>query len=224
MDSKIMEMNIKLLKEAVGGLEFLDPDHVQALVHLGQSFQEKLPFFHRCNQCIVEGRGHVELDDVEFMVSDDTCTLKQKNHKDIVLIHIQMRKVLSVIVDLLDPILPLGSVVDLRKEMFSQIQGLESAEQFRVVVTNRFLYYDEIPVYFPYAGSIYPVGNARHPAYIHFTPGSVERLVFRGYSDGADDAYIFEQKKELVLEKHKHSVVFAGQEELEALNRRIREE
>lgn len=223
MKKEALETYLKLLEEVLNQFDFLDSHQKNMVMDISRKFSENLLFFHQCNQCIVDQNGAVDAgENIAFQANGDQCRLAMES-KEIVFPSGQMRTIIAAIVDVLDPILPMGSVVDMKKDMFSSIEKLDTVENFRIVLTNRFLYYEEIPVYFPYAGTIYPVGNSKYPAILHFTPGAIERIVFRGFADGADDAYIFEQKKELILERNMHSVNFASKEEIETLSKRMKE-
>lgn len=52
----------------------------------------------------------------------------------------QMRELLAGIIDIQEPILPLGSVVDLKKEILQDRINLKDVDKVRIVITHRFLY------------------------------------------------------------------------------------
>lgn len=131
----------------------------------------------------------------------------------------QWKSLISGAIELMQRILPLGSVVDLRKE---RLQGafpkLEQVEKVRVVITQRFLSYTN-EGYFTYAGVIYPVGNLTGSQVIHFNSQMVQKVVHLGYEDEQDSAYVYLTKQEYILQKGKRSYEFASKEE----GRKLRE-
>lgn len=129
----------------------------------------------------------------------------------------QWQHLLSGAIDLMQPVLPLGSVVDLKKEKLQEkVPKLEQVERVRIVITQRFLSYTPTG-YFTYAGVVYPVGNMQGNQVIQFNPMMIEKVVHKGYEDEQDAAYIYFMKQEYVLREDMRNYEFVSREEGEQL-------
>ena len=113
---------------------------------------------------------------------------------------------------LTEEVLPLGSVVDLKKELFSFIKDVD---RIRIVITYRFLAKEESKGYFPYAGVVYPTGMLGRKEVIYFTPALIEQVVHRGFEDIQEHQYIYLMKREFIIEKGMKSFGFGTREEIE---------
>jgi hypothetical protein len=120
--------------------------------------------------------------------------------------------------------LPLGSVVDLKKEYFKKNLLIDQVENIRVVITHRFLSTSSNKHYFPYAGVIYPIGAPSASKYINFTTQLIESIIHVGFSDEQDEVYIFVMKQKLLEEMEMNSFSFATKDELELYQKTLRSE
>lgn len=93
---------------------------------------------------------------------------------------------------------------------------LEDVEQVRVVIVQRYVGESPEGFYYPYAGTLYPIGIPGSRKLIEFTPSLIEKVVRHGYSDEQEDAYVYLMKRELMLERGLHSMGFADKKEREA--------
>ena len=125
---------------------------------------------------------------------------------------------LSIIIDVFEEILPLGSVVDLKKERLKGTLPIDEIENVRIVITHRFLHNPKDKFYFPYAGVVYPVGSMGQERTLHFTSPFIERVVHKGYSDEQDEAFVQMMKHELLCNRQVQSFSFASQNDV--LNRK----
>lgn len=133
---------------------------------------------------------------------------------------IAFQKVLASMLDLLEDMLPLGSVVDLKKEFYKGKEEIEEIEHLRMVVSYRFLGKEEDAYYFPYAGVVYPTGMMGQEEVLYFTRPLVETIVKEGYRDEQEEAYVYLMKQELVIEKGKNTFGYASRAEIETFNKR----
>lgn len=140
-----------------------------------------------------------------FVVAGNILSLKLKEIKEVV----------RGLIDILDDTLPLGTVVKLKKEYMKKIIKNKEIKDAEFVIVNRFVFHNEVKIFLPYAGIVYPVGFIESAEAFHFTPSLIEEVVHRGYSDEKDYAYTYLIKKELIVEKNMHSFGFASQEEIE---------
>ena len=138
------------------------------------------------------------------------CIFKYKE-KEISLNHNELLKVAGDLVELTENILPLGSLVQLKKEHFEELFLTNKVEKLWVVITHRFLK-TEAGSYYTYGGVVYPVGNYNAKEFIQFTPGLIDKIIQKGYRDEQDDAYVYLMKSELILEKGLRSAGFRKEE------------
>jgi hypothetical protein len=125
-------------------------------------------------------------------------------------------KVIQITYDMLTPILPLGSVVVLDKSLMAELNqedGDGDEEELRVVIQTRFVFKNDVPVYFPYGGVIYPFGNLLTNSQIYFTPNLIKDIIHMGYTDEADGEAITRTKRELIIERGFMSMGFAADED-----------
>ena len=128
----------------------------------------------------------------------------------------EMKDFLEHLIGVFEEILPLGSVVDLKKEFLEETLPLEEVEHVRIVIVQRYVGESPEGFYYPYAGTLYPTGIPGSSRLVEFTPSLIEKVVRRGYSDEQEDAYVYLMKRELMLERGLHSMGFADKKEREA--------
>lgn len=124
----------------------------------------------------------------------------------------QLLETVGDLMELTDVILPLGSLVQLKKEAFGAISGIERIENLRVVITHRFIRQDEHS-YFTYGGVIYPVANFNGNQILKFTTSLIEKVVHKGFRDEQEDAYVYLMKQEMILQSDIHMVGLREKEE-----------
>lgn len=116
-------------------------------------------------------------------------------------------------VEIFRPILPLGSVVDLKKDMLAvNNASFQNVENIRIVITNRFLSYTNHG-YFTYAGVVYPIGVIQSSDVIHFSESLIDEVVSKGYEDEMEHAFIMAMKRENILNRDMNSYDFSSEEE-----------
>jgi hypothetical protein len=108
-------------------------------------------------------------------------------------------------IDILEEILPIGSVVDLNKEYLGERFRTKEVLNIRMVITQRFTYKKGDTAYFPYVGVVYPVGMLSDTRAAQFTSTLISNVVFKGFSDVVEEAYVYAMKEELILRKGMHS-------------------
>jgi len=127
----------------------------------------------------------------------------------------EIRTLLEAMIGIFEEVLPLGSVVDLRKEYLKGTIPSEDVERVRVVIVKRYVKESPEGFYYPYAGTIYPTGIPGTETLLLFTPAMIEQVVSRGYSDEQEEAYLYLMKRELFLERKLRSIGFGNKEERE---------
>lgn len=110
----------------------------------------------------------------------------------------------------LEEILPLGTVVDLDKSSMSS--NLSNIDNFRIVIVDRFVSNSQVEGFFEYVGVVYPLGKPNKNAVISFSPHIIEKVVYKGYSDEVDEAFVKLMKIQLLIEKNYTSVSFLSED------------
>ena len=126
-----------------------------------------------------------------------------------------MLKIIEGMAELLIPLIPLGTIVDLKKDHLSDTFDTEQIRNLRFMVDYRYSYYEESKIYLPYGGVVYPLGHLSDEKILYFSPLLIEKVVHMGYKDEMEEAYEVEMKSELILRKRMKSVVFASHDEKE---------
>jgi hypothetical protein len=186
-------------------------------------YVEDSGFLFKVYEAFIEGERYLEDEEHEVTY--------ERDEKDYILAHKgtecvftenELRKVLVVLLDLLEDTLPLGTVVNLKKSVYKDIPQIDEVEEISVVITYRFLGVDEQGYYFPYAGVMYPTGMMGREEVLYFTRPLVDEILQSGYRDERENAYVYLMKKELVIEKGLNTFGFASPDEIERFNIRVK--
>lgn len=220
----------ELLRQWLGKKEYLSVFDIPKLDELGNKAFHNVGFLYEAYEALAKEDA---AGDTEIAIShnDGVCRLTRKDDgvwtlsafdKEITLAFEDMKDVLIGMIDLQEEIYPLGSVVALNKDFMARnIPEIGKLDSFRVVITHRFMSYAD-SIYYPYAGVIYPFGMLGRPEVLYFSYAMVDEVMHKGFADESEDAYVYEMKKELILERGMHSVGFATKEELEKIEMKIR--
>ena len=199
----------------------LDSSQYSIFLNIVNTIQGDLSLFYRMNDILDEGSGEYEYKDekleLHFYKKDNLFVL-DSSFGSISLDYYTYKTIISKIIDIYSETYPLGTVVDLDKDLFDDIVDLEADEPFRVVILNRLTPISD-DLFFYYTGVVYPVGNSgTNVNMVHFSPVTIKNLVHRGYSDKEDREYIEIKKKELLIDMGMHSTNIITKEEQEMLN------
>lgn len=133
------------------------------------------------------------------------------------------KKIIAKGIAFLEELLPLGSVVELKKGyMEEQMPVLKEAGKVRLVITERYLTLTGNS-YFPYAGAVYPIGIFGKAQRLMFSPALIERVLSRGFSDEQEEEYQFLMKREYLLKKNMDMCGFEPEEERTAIKQMMEE-
>lgn len=127
------------------------------------------------------------------------------------------------IIDLIEPIYPLGTVVNLKTEYLNNLLDDNKISVATFVIINRFVYTDNIKTYFQYTGIPYPVGSLGFSRNLYFTSELIDEVVHLGHSDDKENAFIYMMKKELILDKNYCSIGYASKDDRDKLNSLLKE-
>lgn len=139
---------------------------------------------------------------IQYTLDKDYCILQYGGMSLKLQKHVTML-LLSGILELTDQLLPLGSVVTLNNNF-----NLNNKEKPYYIITHRFIVQDDMSGYFSYAGVPYPFGEMKDNRLLHFTIPAIDKVIFRGFSDDSDQAFILLMKENLLLRLKVHSVSF----------------
>ena len=132
-------------------------------------------------------------------------------------------RIIASYLDLLEDTLPLGTVVDLKKDAFRNVVETDEVKDFRFVITHRFLGKEEDHFYFPYAGVVYPIGILDDETIYHFTRPMVEKIVHMGYKDESEEAFVYLMKQDLIIKKSKNTYGYATDDGVKEFMEKVRE-
>lgn len=120
----------------------------------------------------------------------------------------ELKKILRLIADCYCDILPLGSVVDLKKEFLNKAFDVDKFDSIRFIITQRFAYEEGMESYFTYGAVAYPFGSLIAKRVLYFTPPLIEQVIHRGYSDQQEETFVGVVKNELIVNRNLFSAGF----------------
>lgn len=214
----------KLYREKLASFSFLSGEQRQSAEAFFLKMRDRnelsklISLFDALNQ----GKTEWSYQNLSYSLHDQEHVLRNE-HFTLTLSAEEIKKIIQSAFDMLGPCLPMGSVVELKKEQFKKIVASDKIQHARIVVTHRFLFHPDLPVFFPYAGTVYPVGTTGTQAVLHFTAPFIETVLHQGFSDEEENAFVYLMKRELLLEKDKHSITFATSEERKAYQNKMKE-
>lgn len=210
-----------LWKEYLAESDYLK-DKAEQLEEMGKPFFNNAAFLYEIYPLI--GTGRESREDKESGVMFETeagdMHILRKDGKALCFKTKEIRKLLEDMIGMFEEILPIGSIVDLKKETLSENMDVSEIKQFRVAIVKRFIGNGE-GCYYPYGAVVYPVGTAGTGRLISFTPALIENLVFTGYRDEVEEYFIYRMKQELIIRQGRKSAGFATKQELEELRNSI---
>lgn len=216
------ELTNQLLEDWLDKLDFLDNFNKSQIFNLADIYSEEgLEFLYDVNKCIVKGGNLVTdpINMVSYEKEEDKHKLTIKG-ECIELTIEQVKRVVSGLIDILDDVLPLGSVVKLKDsflDLLAKGKAFDKENAF-MIITNRYVFNNEVKAYFQYSATVYPIGLLPDGRTIHFTTPLIDKVIHKGYKDEKDIAYNFLMKNELIIEKDMHSMSFSTEDEREMFN------
>ena len=152
---------------------------------------------------------------LSFRKNEHDATL-ELNGRSITMTVFEMKELIIDLLDMLEDTLPLGTVVDIRKDLFSDRKEIQELEYIRIIITYRFMG-DDDKYYLPYAGVVYPTGMLGSNDVYFFTRAMIDKVISRGYSDEDEENYVYAAKKALIIEEEMNSIGYAIPEEAKEL-------
>lgn len=193
----------------IDGLPFLQDTEKAFVLEFAYAFKQYREELFNLYDAIVnekEIKGDREL--ITYKIYDEKNEIGF-NNKSIRLSKENLKRVISTIIDFSEKILPLGSVVTLKKDVLDA--AIE--EEINFIISHRFLIKEGTSAYFTYGGVLYPEGTFKEEKILHFNASAIREVVFEGFNNEKEDAFIAAIKNELILKKGMHSINFATKEE-----------
>ena len=196
----------------------------RTLTEVAVCYKEDISFLMKVYEAFVENDRFVqdEENDVRYEREKDLYILSLEG-QEVCLRKEKFRKILISMLDILEDTLPLGTVVDLKKDIYKSVPEMEKVDNIRMVITHRFLKRAGSTYYYPYAGVVYPTGMLGYQEIFHFTRPVVDKIVQQGYRDEQEEVFSYLMKKELIVDEGGNTVGFATKEEVEEINKTFKE-
>lgn len=211
------EYKMMLWKEYVQQAPFIEEVRKEGCIRLGEAFVKgNVSFSYEIYHALME-QERFRLDErleLEYEKDGEDYFLRYQG-EEWLFEREELKDFLEYLISIFEEVLPLGSVVDLKKEFLEETIPLKDVERVRVVIVQRYVGESPEGFYYPYAGTLYPTGIPGSRRLIEFTPSLIENVVRHGYSDEQEDAYVYLMKRELMLERKLHSMGFADKKERE---------
>lgn len=201
----IRQLTKDLLVRWLDNKEYLDDNAKRILYTIGCENQSNMSKLYDINRALIS-KQLIENETYRLMLAEDEDTCELTFRDEAVRIDRNcFKKTIAGMIDILEEILPMGSVVDLKKEYLGEKFKTEEIGNIRIVITQRFTYIKGDTAYFPYVGVVYPVGMVSDARTVQFTSSLINNVVFKGFSDIMEEAYVYAIKEELILRKGMHS-------------------
>lgn len=207
-----------LWQEYVENADYIERVWKEGVIDFGENFLNgNVTFLYEVYQAFI---------DQERFRIDEQRGIEYEKDQDLYFIRYQgeewsfeyklMKELLERSIGIFEDMLPLGSVVDLKKEFLQKGSEVELPDTIRMVIVQRYVGESPEGFYYPYAGAVYPIGNPGNTKLLEFTPALIQTVVSRGYSDEQEEAYQYLMKQEVFLHRGLHSMGFADEEERRA--------
>lgn len=204
---------LKIFADYLDELDFLEREQKEILMRLGMESEKVVPFFYNCFKCMENVIERAETTDKRLSFQKASKCHLVFEHQEIVLKEEDARELLAKMIDLFEPIHPLGTVIEL-KEKFTESMNLKGVVgNIKVVIVGRFAVTQDGQTYFPYVGSVYPFGIPEQEKLIYFTSAFIHSIVQEGYRDDMEEAYVLLKKKEILLDYDAVSFGFLKKDE-----------
>lgn len=210
------DLKNNLILSFVDSLNIIDDKKNELLKELANKYyEEDLTTLRELNTALIknEDKWNCEKDDISFVKVQDEFDLKYNDYTYRFEYSVLKEAVVGLI-DLCESVLPIGSVVELKKEYLQKVMNGNEVEKAIFVIISRFICSNNSNIYFNYSGVIYPFGLMSDSKTLQFTSTLIKDVIQEGYADEKEDAYVYLLKKELIVDKKMHSFGLATEEEI----------
>lgn len=197
-------------------------DETKALLEdISETYQDNYDFLFEIYKSFFKDIDYLEDEEGLVFRNNDQEAELELNGRSISMTTEELKDIIIDLLDLLEDTLPLGSVVDIRKDLFSDRKEIQELDHIRMIITYRFMG-DNEKYFFPYAGVVYPTGMLGSDNIYFFTRAMVDKIISKGYSDEDEEQFVYVAKNELVIEGDMNSVGYAPEEEAKRITEEIR--
>lgn len=209
------------LIKAIDKLDFLTNKEKQITFRIAYEYKEKVNDLYKILEKVMaeEQVERQEEEELFYEIDNDVHVIRFKNN-ELKLSKDNLVNLLIIIIEIVQEILPIGTVVNLNEEfekkLFSNSKGI------KIIIINRFLTNNQGKYYFPYGGVPYPIGDIGANRLIHFTRNSIKDIVHMGFKDFQEEAYVFLAKNKIIINNNMRSIEFATKEEIEKYNSELK--
>ena len=202
-----------MLIKYIDKLDFLTNDDKAISLKLGLLYKNKINTVYRIYDFL-------NSEEKEFI--DNNINLdKQDNHlcvnikgKTMTISIDYFKNILEGSIDILEDILPIGTIIELKSQFIKSLYGdTQFKENPKFIIIRRFLSKEGSLSYFPYAAVPYPTGELNDGNNIYLTSQAIEKVVYKGFSDEKDLAFICVMKSEMIFKKNMKSISFSSEKE-----------
>lgn len=212
-EKSIYAMMIKF----IDNLSFLDDNKKSICLKLALAYKNNLDELYKAYD-------YLNSEELEFIDSKKLVKINKTN--DILIVDFKnstfeistenIKKVIAGIIDILEDVLPMGTIIELKPQFIKSMYKSQSLKEVpKFIITKRFLSKKDSLSYFPYAAVQYPIGETSKGKNIHFTSKAIDKVIYKGFSDETELAYICVMKSEMIFKKEMHSISFSTLEERE---------
>ncbi|MCM1497818.1 MAG: DUF4176 domain-containing protein [Clostridium sp.] len=203
---------LRLISDYLEDVDFLEQSQKEMLMHLAED-KDIISFLYGCMECIKGVKHAVEIAEKKIAFSVEEKSRLVWEDKEIIMNNEHARELCSKMIDVLEPVYPLGTVVELTDSFTQSLRLKNQGKRIRVVIVERFAATSDKQAFFPYVGVIYPVGLLGKGRYLHFTSSLIDNVLHEGFKDEMDDAYVLLMKKELLIDNDAVSFGMLSKEE-----------
>ncbi len=198
-----------MFKEWLKDKEFIDKADKGRIMYFSAEIFDDIDFLYAIMECLNTKSGEDRDSSERFaFVYDDEKSSMAIDGYVISLDNEIWKSIISAMIDIFDNVYPVGTVVTLRKEYFSEVLPVDRIEELKVVINHRLFRGKEDNCFINYAGSLYPCGLSLNSNMLYFSNKAIESVLYKGYSDLSEEAYVYHEKCNLILEEKRRSISF----------------
>ena len=212
-EGKKIELNKELISLWLSKLDFLNEEEKYFIETISSKYYDNnVQQLYKFNEALYNNEeSHIDSNTGFSFQKINADYIITFENKKITVEKKQFIKILHGLIDILEDILPLGSVVRLKKKYLNKLVENNEIDSADVVIVNRFSIPDNINAYYHYTAIVYPLGFIGEARGINFTSNLIEEVIYKGFSDEREDTYIYLMKKELLIENAMTSFCFSNE-------------
>lgn len=199
----------------------LDDQTKGLILDIAELYQEKYDFLFEIYKSMFNCIDYLEDEAGLVFCNKGNESYLEINERKVVMLTEDVKTLVIDLLDILEDTLPLGTVVDIRKDLFSDRDEIQELEYIRMIIIYRFMG-DNDKYFFPYAGVVYPTGMLGSDDIYFFTRAMIDKIISRGYSDADEEHFVYVAKNELIIEEGMNSVGYAPTEDAKRIVREMK--